>query len=61
MKFHVHRASRTSYTDEIEMEINTIDDLLALSKDCEEDLIISFKGVNPYSENTITIYDDYVE
>ncbi len=58
MKFHVHRASST---DEIEMEINTIDDLLVLSKDCEADLIISFKGVTPYSKNTIIIYDDYVE
>lgn len=40
----------------VEVEINSVQELFALAKELDQDLIIS-----SYRDNEITIYDDYVE
>lgn len=54
MRFQVEKASDYDYQETV--EINTIEDLIALSNRYNnEDLIINFR------DNIIIIYDDYIE
>ncbi len=56
MKIRVEKASDWDY--ESEVEINTIEELIQFSKDCDSRLILS--GCT-YDNPTIIIYDYYVE
>ena len=60
MKFTIKKASNLN--DETNVEIYTIEDLMAISKTYGSELIVYFKGIaNEVDENEIIIYDDYIE
>lgn len=60
MKFKFRRASEGYFGEREEREFNTLDELVELMENEQEDLIIE----RPYVDDelyTIVIYDDYVE
>ena len=54
MKFELRYASDSWGTPRKEIEINTLEELMALIKECGDDLIIS-------EDREILVYDDYIE
>ena len=56
MKFKVERASDWDY--EKEVEINTIEDLIQFSKDCEKNIVLMGASKDM---PILLIYDDYIE
>lgn len=59
MKVHLEKASDWQFKEYI--EINTLEDLIALQKKYKEDLVVNFTNNNYSKEPFITIYDDYLE
>ena len=57
MKFLVTKASDLDYEEYV--EINTLEELKALSDKYNEELVINFDSTRGF--NQITIYDDYLE
>ena len=44
-----------------EVELNTLDDILALMNECDKDLVIGESYYDDEHKYEITIYDDYME
>ena len=62
MKLKLRRASNESMsTVDKEVEINTIEDLIALAKDEEHPIILTEYWTDPDGEYSLLVYDDYIE
>lgn len=60
MEFRVYRASDYSRSFEIR-EFNTLEELLAFSKEVKSELLIGGHLGNDPERTSILIYDDYIE
>lgn len=62
MKLKLRRASNTPMNEVIkEVEINTIEDLIALEKKEEHPIILGSFWGDEDSEYSLLVYDDYIE
>ena len=59
--FNVRNLILENYGSKFEIEINSLEDVIKLSKLVKEDIIIITNDINNYGETSLEIYDDYGE